>query len=101
MIIPTSGGGVMILPDNGPSGPLTPGDTKIAIVIVILAIVMMLLAVLIERLRGFTFREIFTLSEDGWSRMLTAYTIISMILFYIVTVGSLLGGLGYFIYTQL
>lgn len=101
MLIPTAGGGMMILPDNGPSGPWTHGDTKIVIVLMILSAMLMMISVVIEKLRGFTFREIFTLSEDSWSNMLSGFTIMSMLLFYIINGLAILGGLGYLIFTNI
>jgi hypothetical protein len=102
MIIPTSSGGLIILPDNnGPIGPWTNGDTKIVITILILSLIMLMISVIVEKLRGFTLQEIFTLSEDGWTKLLSAYTIFSVILFYIAWVGGILYGIGYLIYGML
>lgn len=99
MILPTGRGGFMVLPDNnGPSGPWTSGDTKVVITILILSVILMLLAILIEKLRGFTLREILTISENNFNDWLTAYTIISVITFYSIWGLALLGGLGYLIY---
>lgn len=102
MILPTGSGGFMVLPDdNGPSGPWTNGDTKIAITILILSVILLLIAILVEKLRGFTLREILTLSEDNWNDWLTAYTVISVITFYSIWGLAILGGLGYLIYGML
>ena len=102
MILPTSNGGFMVLPDdNGPSGPWTNGDTKIAITILILSVILLLIAILVEKLRGFTLREILTLNEDNWNDWLTVYTVSSVCLFYLVWGLAILGGLGYLIYGML
>ena len=99
MILPTGRGGFMVLPDNsGPSGPWTSGDTKIAITILILSVILLLIAILIEKLRGFTLREILTLSENDFHEWLSAFTIIVVISFYVIWGLTLLGGLGYLIY---
>ena len=93
----------MILPDNGPSGPWTHGDTKIVIVLMILSAMLMMIAVVIEKLRGFTFREIFTISdtlgENGYLKLLSGFSVMSIILFYVIFSFSLLGELGYLIYS--
>jgi hypothetical protein len=102
MILPMGRGGIMVIPDsNGPSGPWTSGDTKIVIVTLILAFALMLIAIIIEKLRGFKLREILTLHEEGWNDWLTAYTVISMISGYVIYGLAILGGLGYLIYGML
>jgi len=93
MILPTGSG--------GPSGPWTSGDTKIVITALILSFILMLIAILVEKLRGFTLREILTLNEDNWNDWLTVYTVSSVCLFYLVWGLTILGGLGYLIYGML
>lgn len=101
MLIPTAGGGMMILPDNGPSGPWTHGDTKIVIVLMILSAMLMMISVVIEKLRGFTFREIFTLDDIENRKLLSGFSIMSIILFYVINGIAILGELGYLIYTNI
>lgn len=102
MILPTGRGGFMVLPDNnGPSGPWTNGDTKIVIVTLILSVILMLIAILVEKLRGFKLLEILTLSEKGLNDWLTVYTVSVGIIFYSIWGLAILVGLGYLIYGML
>ena len=102
MIIPTSNGGSIILLDNnGSTGPWTNEDTKMAFTILMISFIMLLVSVIFEKLRGFTLREIFTLSEDHWSKTLLVYTVISVIFFYLMVFLFILGALGHLIYGML
>lgn len=86
---------MIILPDYNES---VGEDTKVAITILMLSFIMLLISVIIEQLRGFTLREIFTLNEDHWSNTLLIYTIISIVFFYLMVFLFILGALGHLIY---
>jgi hypothetical protein len=86
---------MIILPDYNES---VGEETKVAITILMLSFIMLLISVIIEQLRGFTLREIFTLNEDHWSSTLLIYTIISIIFFYLMVFLFILGALGHLIY---
>jgi hypothetical protein len=82
---------------HGSSGSWTETDTKITISILIVTFIFFLLAIVIEKIRGTSWKNIFKVDIDELT-MFSGFTILCS---YIIFGIAFFGFLGYFIYTLL
>ncbi len=96
VIIPV-GKSVMYMPDGNykPSGPWTDSDTKFVIVCMILALLLLIIGIVVEKIRGNSIKEALLLDLGG---DISAFSIFVCICFYSVWGLSILGYLGFLIY---
>jgi hypothetical protein len=102
-IVMPVGKSLMYIPDSndGPSGPWTE-DIKIIMVLLIMSAALFLIGVIIELARGFTMREILSINENlVKSKFLTIYSSFMTISFYTIWGLTILGYIGYLIYSIL
>ncbi len=81
---------------NGSSARWTETDTKITLAILIVTFILFLLAIIIEKIRGNSWKDIFLFDGD-----LTSFSICMIICSYSIFSMSIFGFLCYFIYSLL
>jgi hypothetical protein len=89
-------GHTFIHTSNGHSGPWTESDTKILITMMIVSVLLFIVSVVIEKIRGLSFKEIVTLNIDGDD--LSIFSACSIIACYSTWLVGLLLWLGSIIY---